>query len=258
MSDPIIPPMMRNARGAAAARLLWGLLVLVLVAVVGAWAGSRWLWPQLVTQAPAATELPTYGPVADFQLTDQDGRPFGSADLKGKVWIADFVFTRCSGPCPVLTNNLAGLIDSLGAGFPAHYVSFTVDPEYDTPAVFKEYGLGFHADFSRWHFLSGPRPSISDLSVNSFHMAMGDPEITQLARPAADARHDGAAEGRVADMDSANAAPEDPAEALNIPHSIRLVLVDRHGQIRGYYDGTDLEAVARLAQEVRQIVKERA
>lgn len=244
--------MMRNQRGEASTRLLWGFLVVVLCAVVGAWAGARWFWPQLVTQAPAATDLASYGGVADFELTDQDGRPFGSADLKGKVWIADFVFTRCSGPCPVLTNNLAGLIDSLGADFPAHYVSFTVDPEYDTPEVFKEYGERFHADFSRWHFLSGPRPSISDLSVNSFHMAMGDPEITQLAR------HEGAAAPGAVDMDSLNAAPVDSTESLNIPHSIRLVLVDRQGQIRGYYDGTDLEAVSRLAVDIRQLVEEGA
>lgn len=244
--------MMRNQRGEASTRLLWGFLVVVLCAVVGAWAGARWFWPQLVTQAPAATELASYGAVADFELTDQSGQPFGSADLKGKVWIADFVFTRCSGPCPVLTNNLAGLIDSLGVDFPAHYVSFTVDPEYDTPEVFREYGERFNADFSRWHFLSGPRPSISDLSVNSFHMAMGDPEITQLAR------HEGAATPGAEDLDSLNAAPADSTESLNIPHSIRLVLVDRQGQIRGYYDGTDLEAVGRLAAEVRQLVEEGA
>lgn len=237
----------------AAPRILWGLLITVLLGVVLIWAGTRWLWPELAPRA-AATQLPTYGGVADFSLTDQFGRPFGRKDLVGRMWVADFVFTRCSGPCPVLSRNLSGLIDSLGADFPARFVSYSVDPGHDSPEVMKSYGDRWGADHERWRFLTGPRSIVSNLSLQSFHMAMGDPELVRVARPVG-SRHPGAGEGDSTTLDSLNAAPADSLEILEIPHSVRLVLVDQNGEIRGYYDGTDLEAVGRLRRDMLQLAR---
>lgn len=234
-------------------RFLWGLLIVVLAGVVATWAGTRWLWPELAPRA-SATQLPTYGGVADFTLTDQFGRPFGRKDLAGRIWVADFVFTRCSGPCPILSASMAGLIDSLGPEFPARFVTFSVDPEHDTPDVMKSYGDRWGADHERWRFLTGPRAVISGLSLGSFHMAMGDPELVMTARPIG-SRHRGAGEGDSTTLDTLAAAPGDSIQILDIPHSVRLVLVDTDGEIRGYYDGTDVEAVERLRQDLLRIAR---
>lgn len=237
----------------AAPRILWGLLIIVLLGVVATWAGTRWLWPELAPRA-AATQLPSYGAVAEFSLTDQFGRPFGRKDLVGRIWVANFIFTRCSGPCPVLSHNLAGLIDSLGAEVPARFVSFTVDPEHDTPEIMKAYAERHGADHDRWRFLTGPRSAISDLSIQSFHMAMGDPELVTVARPIG-SRHRGAGEGDSTTLDTLAGAPVDSMEIMDIPHSVRLVLVDENGEIRGYYDGTELEAVGRLRQDLLRLAR---
>ncbi|RST59600.1 SCO family protein [Siminovitchia terrae] len=96
-------------------------------------------------------------PIEDFNYTDQDGNSFGLKDLKGKVWVSDFVFTNCTTVCPPMTMNMSELqkkVKEKGLD-DVHFVSFSVDPEIDTPEVLKDYGESFEADFSRWHFLTG-------------------------------------------------------------------------------------------------------
>ncbi|HET7578814.1 MAG TPA: SCO family protein [Bacillales bacterium] len=94
--------------------------------------------------------------VADFKYTDENGKPFGLSDLKGKVWLADMIFTSCTSICPVTTAHMANLQDKLKKqGINIQIVSFSVDPKRDKPKVMKAYGKKFGADFTRWHFLTG-------------------------------------------------------------------------------------------------------
>jgi len=221
------------------ARILWGALVVILLGTAGAWIGTRWLWPDLVPRKVAAADLPDYGPVADFTLTNQAGRAVGRSDFDGKTWVADFIFTRCSGPCPILTAQMSAIVDSLGARSPVRFVSFSVDPDHDSPETLTAYARRFGADTSRWDFLTGPRRTISDLSLNSFHLGMGDPV------PITGDEDDG-------DFRNAAATPEGGGETFyNIPHSTRFTLIDGNGRIRGYYDGTDPDAVAKLYEDLR-------
>ncbi len=170
--------------------------------------------------APLATppaELPRLGQAPDFRLVDQDGRPSGRAELAGRVWIADFVFTNCAGICWTMTAAMRQLQDQLSGVEGLRFVSVSVDPERDTPERLTWYAGKHGADPARWRFLTGERDAIRRLSHEGFHLAIGEP----------------------ADGD--------------IPHSSRFVLVDREGEIRGYYDGTDGAEIDRLAADARRL-----
>jgi len=149
--------------------------------------------------------------VPDFELTNQRGEPFGLRDLKGKVWIADFIFTRCKGPCPAMSYRMKQLQEDLPPMI--GLVSFSVDPTFDTPERLREYGTRYEAADGRWWFLTGDKKRIYDLSLDGFKLAAGE---------------------------------EWEREEWVIIHDERFVLVDAEGQIRGYYLGTDKEALARL------------
>ncbi len=150
--------------------------------------------------------LPVHGVVADFTLTERSGRTVGSAELAGRVWIADFIFTRCETICPRMTATMATLASELSDAPRVRFVSFTVDPAYDTPAVLADYAARYGADPERWLFLTGEKGVIYPLLSGSFHLS---------------------AEG---------------ADGAFV-HSSRFVLVDAEGRIRGYYDSTDPEAM---------------
>ncbi|WP_090947917.1 SCO family protein [Parageobacillus thermantarcticus] len=95
-------------------------------------------------------------PISDFTFTDQNGKPFGLNDLKGKVWVADFIFTNCETVCPPMTANMAKLQDMVKEeGLDVEFVSFSVDPEVDTPEKLKEYVKKFDGDLANWHLLTG-------------------------------------------------------------------------------------------------------
>lgn len=152
-----------------------------------------------------------YGAVPDFSLTDETGKSVSLGDLKGKVWIADFIFTNCAGTCPQISTTMRRLQNALPAEI--HLVSFSVDPARDTPEVLAKYADEFRADKTRWHFLTGEKDALYDLSIKGFKLALEDTGGT---------------------------------EAEPITHSTRLVLVDKDGQIRGYYGGTDEEEWKKL------------
>ncbi|HJQ82999.1 MAG TPA: SCO family protein [Candidatus Binatia bacterium] len=168
--------------------------------------------------------LPVLGTVPAFALTERAGTPFGAADLEGRVWIADFVFTRCPDVCPALTTRMAGLQKALPGGEDAvRLVSFTVDPAHDTPEVLREYATRFAAG-PAWVFVTGPRDALARLLRDGFKVAFAD--------------------------DGPLTAP--------ITHSDRFVLVDRGLRIRGYYHGGDPTDVARLARDAMALRAERA
>ena len=116
-------------------------------------------WPVPVLAADAAHDqpLPTIGPAPDFALTSQDGARVSLADFRGKVVAVAFIFTSCADACPLLTAKMAQVQDELGPEFGARiaFVSITVDPERDTPAVLKQYAQNFGANFAGWAFLTG-------------------------------------------------------------------------------------------------------
>lgn len=159
----------------------------------------------------ARKPLEDYGQVPDFSLTDETGNTMTRASLAGKVWIADFIFTNCTGTCPVITNTMRRLQNALPDD--VHLVSFSVDPERDTPEVLAEYAKQSHANTMRWHFLTGDKSQLYDLSIKGFKLALEDTGGTDV----------------------------EP-----ITHSTRLVLVDKQGKIRGYYGGTDEEDMRKL------------
>ena len=163
----------------------------------------------------------SYGTVPSFQLTNQNGQPFGSAQLAGKIWIADFIYTTCPGPCPMISSRMSELQKPLEKT-DVHLVSFSVDPEKDTPDVLHRYAEKLQAESGRWDFLTGPKSAIYKLSHDGFKLAVSD-----------------------------------GSDAQGIPvHSTRIVLVDRHGQIRGYYDATEADAVTKLVADTNHLLRE--
>ena len=164
-------------------------------------------------------ELPKDGIVPPFQLIDQNGQSFGTQQLQGKIWIADFVYSTCPGPCPMISSRMSETQKPL-RDTGVQLVSFSVDPEHDTPAVLREYAAQLKAQPGRWHFLTGDKATVYRLSRDGFKLAT-------LA---------GGAAGPI--------------------HSTRIVLVDRGGEIRGYYDATDADAVTRLLADTHHLLRE--
>jgi protein SCO1/2/putative membrane protein len=146
-----------------------------------------------------------YGEVGDFALTERSGRTVRKADLLDKVWIASFEFTRCTAGCPQVSATMERLQKELKRFPGVRLVTFTVDPEHDHPEELREYAQRYHADPERWLFLTGEEEEIYRLLDKSFHLP-------------AQRNEDG-----------------DPGNAVT--HSSKLVLVDRRGHIRGYFDG---------------------
>jgi protein SCO1 len=180
------------------------------------------LWlRQLEVNALRQRSVSSYGTVPSFQLTNQNGQPFGSARLAGKIWIADFVYTTCPGPCPMISSRMSELQKPLEKT-DVHLVSFSVDPEKDTPEVLRGYAEKLQAEPERWDFLTGPKSAIYQLSHDGFKLAVSD-----------------------------------GSDAQGVPvHSTRMVLVDRHGEIRGYYDATEPEAVTKLLADTNHLLRE--
>jgi len=180
------------------------------------------LWlRQVEVNALRQRAVPSYGMVPPFQLVNQNGQPFGSAQLNGKIWIADFIFTSCRGPCPLISTRMSELQKPLEKT-DVHLVSFSVDPETDTPEVLRGYAEKLHAEPKRWDFLTGPKSAIYKISHDGFKLAISD-----------------------------------GSDAEGIPvHSTRMVLVDRQGQIRGYYEGTEADAMTKLLADTNHLLRE--
>lgn len=205
---------------ATASRLVWGgfAAVLAVVLAVGAVSLLR----------PREARLPDLGQVPPFTLTERSGRTVTLDDLRGSDWIADFVFTRCAGICPLLSAAMGRLQQKLKVGEEPNLrlVSFTVDPSFDTPEVLRVYAERQRANPQAWLFLTGPRQALYDLIKDGFRLSVAEEET-----PAAD-----------------------PTEMIT--HSDRFVLVDRAGRIRGYYHGSDEESLAQLLADLPRLRRE--
>jgi protein SCO1/2 len=126
--------------------------------------------PALVQAHEAAHQeeqrLPTIRAAPDFALTSQDGAEVTLGAFRGKVVAVTFIYTSCPDVCPLLSDKLARVQDELGADFGARiaFLSITVDPERDTPAVLKEYAEAFDADVAGWSFLTGEPATVLDVA----------------------------------------------------------------------------------------------
>ena len=198
--------------------IVWKLtLILIPLVTLGL---LLWL-RQLEVAALRQRTVSSYGTVPSFQFINQNGQPFGSAQLTGKIWIGDFVYTTCPGPCPMISSRMSELQKPLEKT-DVHLISFSVDPEKDTPDVLRSYAERLQAELGRWDFLTGPKSAIYRLSHDGFKLPISD-----------------------------------GSDAEGIPvHSTRIVLVDRHGAIRGYYDATEPDAITKLLADTNHLLRE--
>jgi protein SCO1/2 len=168
-----------------------------------------------------AADLPRLFTLPAFTLVERSGQPATLAGLRGRPWIADFIFTRCAGVCPAMTARMAALRSRV-AGTPVRFVTFTVDPGTDTPEVLARYAAAAGADRD-WWFVTGPVKDLHALSTEGFKLAAME-----------------------------NAAGAETADGPFL-HSSKFVLVDAEGVIRGYYDSEDPAALQRLETDARRL-----
>jgi protein SCO1/2 len=206
------------------------LLLGVSVAGLGVILGT-FLWLKLAPQpafraweAKPLEGLNRYGRVPEFSLVERSGKPATLGDLRGKIWVADFIYTSCTDTCPLQTAAMARLQDKWTEHPGLKLVSFSVDPEHDTPPVLSRYADRYKADAARWLFLTGDKQEISRLIQQGFRL-------------------------------SATPALNDGSGAGVILHSPRFVLVDEAAEIRGYYDSRDPQALQRLSSDVETLMK---
>jgi protein SCO1 len=165
-------------------------------------------------QPPA---LPVFGEIPQFDLVAQTGQPFDSRSLDGHIWVANFVFTTCPGPCPMMSHQMHAIQDATAATPAVKMVSFTVDPANDTPPVLAAYATHFKADPARWTFLTGEIAQLNDLGLKAFKLNPVDGKLD---------------------------------------HSTRFVLLDGRRRIRGYYLSSDDEFPKNLLRDLRLLQKE--
>jgi protein SCO1/2 len=168
--------------------------------------------------------------IPDFQIVDQDGRPFDRAAMAGKVWVVGFMFTSCPSICPKISRAMLDLQHKFDAfEIDAHLLSVSVDPETDEPAVLKRYAEGLGVDPARWRFVTGSRPAMEALVVGGFKQAMD------------------------------KQAPADGATMYDIAHTSKLVLVDAEGGVRGFYsiDELGLDELYHRTQHVLRDMRRR-
>jgi protein SCO1/2 len=148
-------------------RTLWIGIVLLLVVLCLAYALSL----AEINRTHRQTALPVIGPIAGFTLTNQDGQIVTLADLTNHVWVADIIFTRCAGSCPIMSKQMESLQDALPPASRAKLVTLTTDPDFDTPPVLKKYGERYGANSNRWTFLTGTKSEIGKLAAYSLKLS---------------------------------------------------------------------------------------
>jgi cytochrome oxidase Cu insertion factor (SCO1/SenC/PrrC family) len=210
-------------------RTLWIGMVLVLVMLCLAYALSL----MELSRVRRLQALPVLGPVAGFALLNQDGRAATLADLSNHVWVADIIFSRCAGSCPVMSGQMKSLQDALPPASQAKLVTLTTDPDFDTPPVLKKYGERFGADSNRWLFLTGAKLEIARLAANSLKLSAVPIKPEEQ---------------------------KDPADLFI--HSTMFVIVDKRARLRGTFetegDGVNWTNVqSRIVATVNQLEHEK-
>ena len=166
---------------------------------------------------PAPLEV--MGDVPQFELVSDTGQPFDSHALDGHIWVADFIYTTCEGPCPMMSSHMRQIQDQTAAEYPdVRFVSITVDPAHDTPAALAEYAKRYKRDPNRWFFLTGETAKLNDVSLKAFKLNSVDGSMT---------------------------------------HSTRFALVDQKRRIRGYYLTSEDGFMPKLMHDIRQLEREK-
>lgn len=161
--------------------------------------------------------LPVIGGIPNFEFVDSEGRDVGLSTLKGKVWVADFIFTTCTMACPIMTGNMNIIHKKYKKNDDLRLVSISVYPEYDTPEVLKKYASQYEANTDTWHFLTGNESTVKEVIKDGFKI--GDYEDI-------------------------------------IFHSEKFALVDRNGMIRAYYNGMKSEDMKKLKKDINSLLKQ--
>lgn len=191
----------------------WYSTALVSSAIVGTMCGAL-----LLTGCADKPALPAYGVVPKFHFTDQTGAVFDSGSaLDKKIWVADFVFTNCPGPCPRMSSQMHQVQTALTAEPDVRFVSFTVDPARDTPPVLAAYAQHFEATPGKWYFLTGEAADLNRMSRSVFMLG---------------------------DVDG------------SLEHSTRFALIDRQSRIRGYYQSSEADAIPNLIADAKRLLKD--
>lgn len=230
-------------------KIAWALLVVAVASLMGFafWKKTRVIEPNLSgsgqtiilggsknlgpnglasgSDAPKPEELAVSGRVTDFSFTDQHGKTVTAKDLRGEVWVATFIFTHCAGTCPLITHHLSDLDKELADLPSVKLISFSMDPDNDTPEVLNKYAISQEAVSPRWHFLTGAKSEMYRLTRDDFKLVVDDKQGT----------------------------PSEP-----IIHSSKIVLVDAQGYIRGRFDamgmdGPKPESVKLLGNAIRKL-----
>lgn len=203
---------------------VWGAVALLAVGVLGGW---------LVLRGGDAEELPIYWQVPDFTLVDQRADTLRASDLEGTIWVTSFIFTNCSGVCPLITTRMAGLRDFLLSrgllGGKVRLVSISVDPARDTPEVLREFAARYGGSPpSDWAFLTGSPPeAVRTMIQEGFKVTA-----------------------------SLEGATADTMANYQVNHTPRLMLVDGRGRVRGTYDATEPAAMERLRTDLQILLGE--
>ena len=172
----------------------------------------------------ASATLPRHWTIPDFTLTERSGQPGTLADLRGKIWVADFFYTSCPGTCPMLSSRLTALQEKFGANPDVRLVSISTDPAKDTPEVLRQYAAKFKAG-PHWLFFTGDKAAIFDLANKGFKLSVTE--------------------------ERNNPEP--------VTHSTKLVLIDRSGTVRGFYEGAgETDDTARLSADLQRLLAEPA
>lgn len=196
---------------------VWGTLFIIIAVIFALFTRER------LTQSP----LPIVSVLNDFSLTNQNNAIVSLADFKGQVWVGDIIFTRCPGPCRRMTKDMARLQDLWPKDASVRFVSLTSDPEYDSPTILKRFATEFKADPDRWQFLTGLKKDIIALAVDGLKLV------------------------RVEKPENERDAPND----LFI-HSTTFVVVDKHGQLRGWVESDSPDALTKTRALVDALLRE--
>lgn len=200
-----------------------GLLRIGLAAAVGLLFLVSWTLRGSSSAINERPPLPILGVAPNFALVERNGQPVSEKDLLGKVWLANFVFTRCLGPCPKLSLRMKSIQSSLGqAQKDVVLVSFTLDPTYDTPSVLQTYARQYHAEKDRWWFLTCDDEA-------AMHRIVQEGFKQTVLRAAGATRFD---------------------------HSTYFLLVDQVGRIRAYYHGLEPESTALILRDIDTLLHE--
>lgn len=175
------------------------------------------------SSAEVAQGLPVLSTVPEFTLTQEDGTPITLADLKGKIWVADLIFTRCEGICPIMSKNFSKLQQALTDKPEIKLVSFSVDPEHDVPDTLSAYAAKYGADKERWRLVTGARPTIFELAKKGFLLGVDSNSLS--------------------------------ADHL-VTHSEKFVLIDKAGNMRAYYEGTNEASIPKILNDIDLLLTE--